>query len=139
MEQQRYGVFFRGCRRLDLNLGPCLLLVLKCILGERITSDQLRRIAVYTCIYLASLRCPAAHLCSDFVTVYVASPRRSRCPPHSYCIRSVTDKTQSCLAWSDNLDGPISLYDSTLFHFASVHQKSATFLDVVDMAFGLYL
>ena len=48
----------------------CFHLVLKCILGDLITSGQLRHIAIYLCAYYASSRCPADHLCSDFVTAY---------------------------------------------------------------------
>ena len=41
----------------------CRALVLKCVLGDRITSGQLRHVAVYSCIYHVSPRCPADHLC----------------------------------------------------------------------------
>lgn len=37
---------------------PCLHLVLKCILGNQVTSGQPRHIALYTSIYHASSKCP---------------------------------------------------------------------------------
>lgn len=53
---------------------------LKCVMCNQVTIGQPRHIVIYTYVYNASLRCPADHLCSDFITAYVTLSRRSKVP-----------------------------------------------------------
>lgn len=76
---------------------------LKCVTGGHPSYLQ------YTCVYYVSLRCPAAHLCSDFVTACFTSTRRSKVFAHSY-VKNV----KTC---------NISLF---IFLFNQVHQCSIT-------------
>lgn len=48
---------------------------LRCVVGDRITSGQLRRSFAYTCIQHASPNCHADHLYSDFYVTHQESAR----------------------------------------------------------------
>lgn len=68
--------------------GACLHLVLMCISVIQTQTGHPTHITIYTCVYHAS---PADHLCSDFVTSYDTSARRSNGPVHSYYIHTLAN------------------------------------------------
>lgn len=59
---------------------------LKSHLGDQVRNKQLRHITVSACVYQASPRCPPDHLCSDIITAFVSSSRRSKVPMYGMVI-----------------------------------------------------
>lgn len=60
-------------------------------LGQPNHNRQPGHIALHTWVYHASPRCLVHHSCSDYITAYVTSARRSNGPLHSYCVVLVAD------------------------------------------------
>lgn len=66
----------------------------------------------HTCVFYAIPRCPADYLCLGFVTTYINSARRSKCPAlgHSYYASSVASQLFSIAKETKNFNELLYMY-----------------------------